>query len=159
MPTIHEKRMTARPEGEFVVFLIGMRINKPWKVHKWLPVALAMPRMLKELQADPELGLLHYEQWFGRTIILVQYWKSFEHLEQFAGLKDGEHPPAWAQFNKRVGSSGDVGIWHETYVVRPGQYENIYHNMPQFGLAKAFGFVEAEGRHTTARGRLEGGRG
>lgn len=58
-------------QGEFVVFLIGMRINKPWKVHKWLPVAMAMPRMLKQLQSDPKLGLLHYEQWFGRTIILA----------------------------------------------------------------------------------------
>ncbi|MBD3801378.1 MAG: DUF4188 domain-containing protein, partial [Campylobacterales bacterium] len=48
-------------------------------------------------------------------------------------------------------------IWHETYVVRPGQYENIYHNMPQFGLAKAFGFVEAEGRHASVRG-APGGR-
>ena len=39
--TISE-RMTAEIEGEFVVFLIGMRINKPWKIHKWLPVFLAV---------------------------------------------------------------------------------------------------------------------
>jgi len=31
-------RMTADLDGEFVVLLIGMRINKPWKVHKWWPV-------------------------------------------------------------------------------------------------------------------------
>ena len=61
MPKIYDKRMTARTEDEFVVFLIGMRINKPWKIHKWLPVALAMPRMLKELYAQPELGLLHQD--------------------------------------------------------------------------------------------------
>lgn len=35
-------RMTADIDGEFVVFLIGMRINKPWKVHKWWPVFVAM---------------------------------------------------------------------------------------------------------------------
>jgi hypothetical protein len=29
--------MAAEMDGEFVVFLIGMRINKPWKLHKWLP--------------------------------------------------------------------------------------------------------------------------
>jgi hypothetical protein len=37
-------RMSAEMEGEFVVFLIGMRINKPWKVHKWLPAFLARER-------------------------------------------------------------------------------------------------------------------
>jgi hypothetical protein len=46
--------MTAEIEGEFVVFLIGARINKPWKIHNWLPVALAMSRMLKELAANPD---------------------------------------------------------------------------------------------------------
>jgi hypothetical protein len=47
--------MTAEIEGEFVVFLIGARINKPWTIHK-LPVALAMPRMLKELAANKDSG-------------------------------------------------------------------------------------------------------
>jgi hypothetical protein len=29
-----------------------------------------------------------------------------------------------------------VGIWHETYEIAPGQYENVYVNMPKFGLGK-----------------------
>lgn len=53
---IRRERLTANLEGDFVVFLIGMRINKPWKAHKWLPVATAMPRMIKELYRQPELG-------------------------------------------------------------------------------------------------------
>ncbi len=40
-------RVTAQVEGDFVVFLIGTRINKPWKIHQWLPACLAMPRMLR----------------------------------------------------------------------------------------------------------------
>ena len=44
--------------------------------------------------------------------------------------------PAWAAFNRAVASNGDVGIWHETYRVRPGDYECIYNNMPLFGLAQ-----------------------
>ena len=73
-------RMTATLDGEFVVFMIGMRFNKLWAIHQWLPVLGAMPRMLKELYSDNKLGLLHHEMWFGRTIILVQYWRSKEHL-------------------------------------------------------------------------------
>ena len=42
--------MAAEIEGDFVVFIIGMRVNRPWKLHKWVPVFLAMPRMLKELK-------------------------------------------------------------------------------------------------------------
>ena len=45
------RRMTVKLEGDFVVFLIGMRINKFWKIHQWLPVARAMPRMPDELRA------------------------------------------------------------------------------------------------------------
>jgi hypothetical protein len=58
MATVLAKRMTAEVEGEFVVFLIGMRINALWKIHKWLPVALAMPRMIRELEADQTSGFL-----------------------------------------------------------------------------------------------------
>jgi len=62
MSTVRAERMAAEIEGDFVVFLIGMRINKPWKVHKWLPVFLAMPRMLKELETNPDSGLIGYSQ-------------------------------------------------------------------------------------------------
>ena len=43
------RRDFAKMEGDFVVFLIGMRINKFWQIHKWFPVAMAMPKMIKEL--------------------------------------------------------------------------------------------------------------
>lgn len=32
-------RYTAQLDGSFVVFIIGMRVNKLWAIHKWLPVA------------------------------------------------------------------------------------------------------------------------
>lgn len=44
-------RLTANFEDGFVLFLIGMRINRPWKIHKWLPVAMAMPR--RRVAAEP----------------------------------------------------------------------------------------------------------
>ncbi len=155
MVKIFEERMTADVDGEFVVFLIGMRINKPWKINKWLPVAMAMPKMIDELYKKPEMGLISHESWFGRTSIMVQYWKSFEHLEKYARSKDSIHFPAWLEFNKKVGSSGDVGIWHETYLSKKGSYECVYNNMPQFGLAKVGNHVSAKGKFNSAKERMK----
>jgi hypothetical protein len=154
MTSVIAKRMTAQVEGEVVVFLIGMRINRMWKIHKWLPVARAMPRMLSELQADPDSGFLGYESWVGNPTIALQYWRSFEHLERYAKDAARLHRPAWAAFNRAVASNGDVGIWHETYRIRPGDFECIYNNMPPFGLAKATKAVSASGRLETARARM-----
>jgi hypothetical protein len=152
MTQIIPSRMTAEIEGDFVVFLIGMRINKPWKVHKWLPVFLAMPRMLRELEAQPESGFLGHFMGFK---VIVQYWRSFDHLEAYARSQDRQHWPAWVDFNKRVGNSrGDVGIWHETYRVRAGDYETVYSGMPPFGLGKVGKLVPATGKRESARERL-----
>lgn len=141
-------------EGPFVVFLIGMRINKFWKFGKWWPVAGAMPRMLKELYADKSSGFLGGRAWFGRTTIMVQYWSSFEQLEKYARDPNREHFPAWVAFNKKIRSNGDVGIWHETYMVQPGQYECIYNNMPLFGLAKAAGQTDVGEKNDSAAQRV-----
>jgi hypothetical protein len=147
------KRVTAEMDGDFVVFLIGMRINKLWKVHKWLPVFLAMPRMLKELQARPESGLLGYRTIGG--LASLQYWRSFEHLEAYARAPELSHWPAWIAFNRRLAKSrGDVGIWHETYLVRAGQYEAVYSGMPPFGLGKVGRLVDAVAARESARQRL-----
>jgi hypothetical protein len=156
MARIIDKRMCAEIEGEFVVFLIGARINKPWKFWKWLPVAMAMPRMLIELQKRPELGLLHARSMFSFPHAMVlQYWRSFEHLEAYAKQRDLAHLPAWQAFNKAVGSNGDVGIWHETYVIEPGRYESIYNNMPPYGLGAAGRLVDAVGARQAARQRMK----
>jgi hypothetical protein len=95
-----------------------------------------MPRMLKELErAPPEAGFLGHN---GLGLMaLVQYWRSFEHLEKYAHSRDHLHWPAWVEFNRQMkDSEGDVGIWHETYCVRAGEYEAIYRDMPLCGLAK-----------------------
>ena len=154
MAPVLPRRVTAKIEGDFVVFLIGMRINRPWKVHKWLPAFLAMPRMLRELEETPDSGFLGHISGFR---VIVQYWRSFEHLEAYARNPDREHWPAWLDFNRRVGGSrGDVGIWHETYRVRAGEYECVYSGMPPFGLGRAGSRGEAVGDRETARGRLTG---
>ena len=114
-------RFAGKIDGDFVVFLIGMRINNLWAVHKWLPVSRAMPRMLAELKRQPELGLLEASYFLSPPVAMtVQYWRSFEHLHAYAHSKDKEHLPAWAEFNRLVGATGVVGVFHETYWCRRG---------------------------------------
>lgn len=138
MGKVNPGYMTAEIEGDFVVFLIGMRINKPWKLHKWFPVARAITPMLTQLSRSKNLGLLGFTSWVAPSgPLLVQYWRTVEQLEAFAKDPALTHRPAWKRFNQQVGASGDVGVWHETYMVHGGTYETIYANMPTFGLGKA----------------------
>lgn len=157
MPKVFNGQFTARMEGDFVVFLIGMRINKPWKVRQWWPVMTAMPKMVRELQqAGPASGFLGSTP--IRLGVIAQYWRSFEQLEAYARSQEASHWPAWVAFNKRIrGARGDVGIWHETYRIRAGEYECVYSGMPPFGLASAAELVPI-GREaqSAARDRLAG---
>ncbi len=151
---VHRGRHTAALDGDFVVFLIGMRINRPWKPHKWLPVLVAMPRMLRRLRDRPDAGLLGWSLAWIKGPAVVQYWRSFENLDRFARDEDDLHLPAWRRFNRAVRASGDVGIWHETYKVRAGEHETLYANMPRIGLAAAAAHVPVGPRTQTAARRV-----
>lgn len=152
MSGVIRQHMTAEIEGGFVVFLLGMRINQPWRVEQWLPVARAMPRMLRELAARPELGCLATS---GGFPTVIQYWRSFEQLEAYAKSREHAHLPAWADFNRRLRRGGGaVGIWHETFLVAPGAHESIYYAMPPSGLGRAGRLVPVARGGASARERL-----
>jgi hypothetical protein len=150
-------RTTHRHDGELVVFLIGMRVNKPWRPDAWLPTALAMPRMLAELARDPDSGLLGVRMTVGAGgPVLVQYWSSQEKLYAYASDAAGAHRPAWAAFNRRARAvPGAVGIWHETFVV--DRAESVYVDMPVVGLAGATSSVPVATHQDQARDRLAAG--
>jgi hypothetical protein len=134
-----------------------MRINKLWKIWQWLPFSRTMPRMISELKRQPELGFIHARTYIsGRNLVLIQYWRSVEQLFAYALARDHAHLPAWRDFNRRLAGSGDVGIWHETYRVRPGDYEAIYSGMPPFGLGCVGELVPATGAREHAADRLKG---
>lgn len=154
---IEKGRWTASGTDEaVVVFLIGMRINRLRKVRQWLPTFMAMPRMLRWLDAHPQAGLLHAELSLKSPLspVVTQYWRSFEDLERFARSPDAPHLPMWKWFNANVRDSGDVGIWHETYRVAAGQREVIYGNMPRVGLAAALGSEPLGSTATSAARRI-----
>lgn len=155
MAELHREQLTAEVDGDFVVFRIGMRINKLWKVHRWLPVFLAMPKMIDDLEGDTESGLLGYDVKLGlRNHEVVQYWRSFEDLRGYALDPEERHAPAMSRFVREVRDGDDVGLWHETFLVRAGEYETVYSNMPPVGLGKAGELRPATGHRKTAAGRL-----
>lgn len=141
---------------EIVVFVIGMVVNKPWKITSWWPVFTAMPRMLGYLEQHPEKGLLGYRQALLPWPLLVQYWRSFSDLERFARNRDDPHLEPWRRFNRMVGASGDVGIWHETYRVKTADIETIYSNTGPIGLGEAVGVVPVRRGRDSAAARMEG---
>ena len=156
MVAINQGRWTAEIEGDFVVFLIGARFNRKTKLLASLKDLSstrgpAMKKMLDYLTAHPDKGLLGYEQ-FG--MLTVQYWRSFDHLERFAKNVEDPHLEPWRTYWKRLGKADRTGIWHETYLVRAGQYEAVYGNMPTIGLAKASAAVPVA-ESVMARQRLK----
>jgi hypothetical protein len=138
----------ADPDAEeVVVFLVGMRINRLRKVRSWWPVFWGMQQMLRELEGADK-GLLGAHKFaFGRLLVVVQYWRSPQELGAYARESTMLHAPAWGAFNKETAASGDVGIFHETYVVPRGGIETVYGNMTRFGLADATRWV-ARGNST-----------
>ena len=155
MAEINQGRWTAQVEGDFVVFLIGARLQARHPLRSLRDLGglkRGMQGMLSYLAEHPEAGCLGFQQ-LGVGTVNVQYWRSFADLERFAKDDDNPHLAAWRGFWKRVGRSDRTGIWHETYLVRAGEYEAIYGNMPPFGLGKATG-LERLGSGSTARTRL-----
>lgn len=145
---------------EVVLFVIGMRVNRWRRFRSWLPVFVAMPRMLRELQADPESGLLHARTyWSGRVFLVLQYWRDAETLGRYARDTQRLHAPAWARWNRSgIPGSGDVGIFHETYVVPRDGIETRYANVVPIGLAAAYSSVprDLRRRRTRADRRVQG---
>jgi hypothetical protein len=136
-----DQKVAAGRDDEFVVFHIGLRINALWKVHRWLPISLIAPRMVRELASDPDSGLLEDRTTLGpgiQNVGFVQYWDFFEDLRDYTRDSDRLHFPA-RQEHYEDGSKEDaaVGIWHETYLVDPGGCETVYNNMPPFGWQRA----------------------
>jgi len=154
VPALQKGRFTATLDGECVLFLIGMRVNRPWKIWRWWQAVVAMPRILRALTRHPELGLLHTQ---GGLVsgqpLQICYFRSLEHLYRFASDPDQPHLAPWRRFNQTVRDSGDVGIWHETYLVRPGAAESVYVNMPPWLLGAAVGTEPAGRRGQSARKR------
>jgi hypothetical protein len=151
-------RYSARIEGSFVVFRLGMRVNSYFSFWKWLPTLGVLTPVLRTLLRSRPPGLLGSFSLFylsaGRGI--VQYWRTFEDLEAFARSKESPFHELWRRYRQSPGADGTVGLWYEAFLVDPDYYESVYDNMPLAGLARASQHIPAVGRLETARRRLGG---
>ena len=102
------RRMMAEIDGDFVVFLIGARFNSFHLLKTVLDLGgrRGMKHMLDYLVAHPEKGLLGYQM--GLPTI-VQYWRSFDHLEAFANDTGDPHVAAWRNYWRRVAPAPGPG--------------------------------------------------
>ncbi|KAG8164233.1 hypothetical protein KVR01_006151 [Diaporthe batatas] len=118
-----------------VVFHIGVRFNHPLGLLSpgAKEIAGYFAAMVKELeQRRDEFGMLTITNWRGterstnNTLMNVAYFRDVDGLNRFA--HDKVHRDAWdwyLRFAKKEGNS-HIGIFHETFVTRPGDYETIY---------------------------------
>lgn len=147
-------RFTARMDEPFVVFVMGVRVNRLSAVREWVGVMLALRSMLRELRERPGSGFLGGHMCLSRRgVTLFQYWRSYEELEKYSRNPGEAHMPGWTKFNRKVRKSGAVGLWHEAYRVGSGQYEALYADVPVSGLAKATRHVPAFGGREVRRRR------
>lgn len=165
MSDVQRGRHTDGHDGPLVVFLIGMRVNRPRRVRAWWPVFTAMPKLLAELQREkalaavgkgPDNGFLGHRLLLGAGgPTLVQYWRGVDDVYRYASSADHGHRPAWTAFNAAARrSDGAVGIWHETYAVPDGGHETIYVDMPAYGLAAATSMLPIGRRADRGRDRM-----
>ncbi|MEM1360368.1 MAG: DUF4188 domain-containing protein [Pseudomonadota bacterium] len=152
MSIINPDRMKAQIDGSFVVFLIGMRINKPLNLMAWVPLAQAMHRMLEELHdSDAQSGFLgHTDLGFFTK---VEYWRSFDALAAYSQASSDQNWPAWQAFNRGAEKANPehIGIWHEAYQVEAGAYDTLYRGMPPHGLGRCGNLVHATQLKRSAR--------
>jgi hypothetical protein len=99
-------------------------------------------------------GLLRSERFaFGWGHLgFLQYWSGFEALDDWSHR--APHAEWWRAAAERMRTKGDVGVYHESFLVPRANVESIYLDCPPVGLA-SFGLTaDPVGPKTTARDRL-----
>jgi hypothetical protein len=158
MAEVMPGRFTAQIDGPFVVFRLGIHITRIFLFWRWIPVLIAVVPALRALLRSRAPGIIggFSIYYLSAGLGIVQYWRSFEDLEQFARSEDNPYLELWRRYRKAGGANGGVGIWYETFLIGADHYEVVYDNMPVIGLAAASKHVAAVGRLETARRRLGG---
>lgn len=160
-------RVTHAYDGPLALFLIGLRIHKPWHLRTARAAALPMQGMIVELEANraaadrgeaEDLGYLASRTTVGLTgVTMIQWWRSVEDIYAYANAGDRRHRPAWVEFYRVAKERPDVAtLWHETYDLTGRGVESAYAGPKPFGLASLAGVVPMGRRGEVARARMGG---
>ncbi len=133
-----------RPEQGVVVFLVGARFSHPLGVLApgGYEIGQKFHACIDELaERAKDFGCLGSSMWRGaesarnNTIMSVIYFRDMECLHKFA--HDKIHREAWQWFSDFAHKNGykHIGVYHEAFYSRPGEFETTYNNMPPILLA------------------------
>jgi hypothetical protein len=135
-----------------VVFHLGARSNHPLG-----PLAPGLPELGKrvaqmniEMNSNPvNYGLLGTSAWLkqddpaGNETMTIYYLRDYDALHRFAhGPLHVEGMRWWTEIVKE---NPHIAIYHETYIVPKGQWENIYINSKPTGLGDTWFPASGEG--------------
>jgi hypothetical protein len=87
--------------------------------------------------------------------MVVQYWRTTEQLIAYARNASNQHAHPWTKVMKKSRETADYGVWHEMYIVKEGNYETVYVNMPPLLLGNCLEteIIPIQGKNNTAAGR------
>jgi hypothetical protein len=150
------ERLVARPP-ESVDELCLVRLGLVTRKLRALPYVIKMGRAIDRSSRgaiEAGAGLLSSERFLAGWghFVVFQYWASFEALESWSHRPP--HSDWWRGALDRMRTRGDLGIYHETFLVPKDSVESIYLNCPVVGLSSFGTKGEAVGPSTTSRDRL-----
>ncbi|KAE8154313.1 hypothetical protein BDV25DRAFT_136006 [Aspergillus avenaceus] len=143
---------TSLASESIVVFHLGARSNHPLGIFApgMKKLADRAESMTKEMTADPvKYGLLGVSSYIkqdnpaGNEVMSIYYLRDYEALHAYAhGPLHLDTMRWWGEIAK---DHTHIGIYHETYIVPKGGWENIYANCPPTGMGATFFPVSGEG--------------
>src|SRR5947209_2002630 len=134
---LYDGRWTGQCDRDYVLFICGARLNRPWKVRPLFRAVLYAYKMRTWLLRNPQHGMIHAERGIVHGCpVVISYWRSFDELEAFSRDSNLLHVPAWKWYMSTVHKTGDFGFWHEMYQVHAAESSGIYAHMPRVGVAR-----------------------
>ncbi|KAK4690657.1 ribonuclease P/MRP protein subunit POP1, partial [Lecanoromycetidae sp. Uapishka_2] len=113
-----------------VVFVVGASFNHPFGV--FAPGVKELGSRFRAMFLGKTDTMSHSTPGGGRSTVTISYWKSREHLHAFA--QGPVHRDGWNWFNHIHKEYPHIGIFHETFDVPAGGWENIYNSIWPIGM-------------------------
>ncbi|CAI5458491.1 unnamed protein product [Closterium sp. Yama58-4] len=125
---IFQGRMAGKMDGDFCLFLIGARANNPFPLGPaFASIGEVFNQAVRELEQESErFGFLGGDHYVGTDVtrgsqtIAVMYWRSYDHLVNYANDQNLVHGSAWKRMTQLLREGPDIGVWHESYAISAG---------------------------------------